>query len=47
MLVQEKYGQKQIPFVDYLALDKPIPELSNFNKKLKTALNYNPQTDSK
>jgi hypothetical protein len=42
-LVEEKYGQKQIPFTD---LEEAIRkdetnELSNFNKKLKKAIEYN------
>ena len=44
-LVQEKYGQKEIPFTDLETLDKPkenLENLSDFNKKLKQGLNFNP-----
>jgi hypothetical protein len=43
--IQEKYGQKEIPFDDFERLDKnnELPKLSDFNNKLNTALNYNPK----
>ncbi len=42
-LINEKYGQKQIPFIDLEELDKPQIKLSDFNKKLKKATEYNPK----
>lgn len=43
-MMNEKYGQKEIPFVDLETLDKPkLPKFSEFNKKLITALNHNPK----
>lgn len=44
-LVQEKYGQKELPFPDLSELDKPqaTPELSAFNKSLRQAIEYNPK----
>ena len=42
-LVEERYGQKEIPFPDLDELDPPGPELSDFNKKLHKALDYNPK----
>lgn len=44
-LMNEKYGQKEIPFTDLERLDEPIknlPELSDFNKSLKKGLEWNP-----
>ncbi|PCJ27924.1 MAG: hypothetical protein COA97_02565 [Flavobacteriales bacterium] len=45
-LMNEKYGQKEIPFLDLERLDEPkkeLPQLSNFNKKLKQGLEFNPK----
>lgn len=47
-LINEKYGQKELPFSDLETLDRPekeLPKLSEFNKKLKTALSYNPKDE--
>jgi len=42
-LIEEKYGQKEIPFTDLEEIIKEDEdaELSDFNKKLKKALDYN------
>ncbi len=46
-LMNEKYGQKEIPFIDLETLDQPskkeLPVLSDFNKKLEQGLNWNPK----
>lgn len=45
-LMNEKYGQKEIPFVDLETLDKePLPKLTNFDNKLKKALDHKPKKD--
>lgn len=46
-LIEEKYGQKEIPFQEFERLDIPnhpveFP-LSDFNQKLKKALDFNPK----
>jgi hypothetical protein len=48
-LIQEKYGQKELPFTDLDNLDKTEdpPKLSDFDNKLKQALNFNPKKDKK
>lgn len=42
-LMNEKYGQKEIPFTDLETLDEPKTKLSNFNKKLVKGLGFNPK----
>lgn len=48
-LMNEKYGQKEIPFTDLETLDEikkePVKELSDFNKKLKKGLDWNPKNN--
>ncbi len=49
-LMQEKYGQKEIPFTDLETLDIPkkeLSELSGFNKKLRKGLEWNPKEHKK
>ena len=41
-LMNEKYGQKEIPFEDLERLDEPKPK--GFDSKLKQALDYNPKS---
>lgn len=43
-LVNERYGQKELPFPTFDAISKEdvLENPSNFNKTLKTALDYNP-----
>ncbi|MEZ4874987.1 MAG: P63C domain-containing protein [Flavobacteriaceae bacterium] len=45
-LMNEKYGQKEIPFTDLETLDEPKKKevkLSDFNQKLKQGLGWNPK----
>ncbi|MEO9662618.1 P63C domain-containing protein [Maribacter dokdonensis] len=47
-LINEKYGQKEIPFTDLETLDEPIKEVpkpSKFNKALKKGLEWNPNAN--
>ena len=47
-LMNEKYGQKEIPFTDLETLDEPKkeePQLSGFNQLLKKAIKHNPKKD--
>jgi flagellin-specific chaperone FliS len=41
-LIEEKYGQKEIPFPEFEKLDA-IDKSSDINKNLKKALNYDPK----
>lgn len=46
--MEEKYGQKEIPFEDLDKIKESIYDeknLTQFNKSLKTALNYNPKEE--
>lgn len=48
-LMNEKYGQKELPFPDLDKLDVPEKRepKTDFDKKLKQALNYDPKKDKK
>lgn len=48
-LVNERYGQKEIPFTDLdelSELDETPPKPDGFNKKLKQALDFNPNSEN-
>jgi hypothetical protein len=44
-LWNKKFGQQELAFKEFDLLEPPKPTLSDFNKKLITALNYNPKKD--
>lgn len=49
-LINERYGQKTIPFPEFDSFSKEnttVQKLSKFDQSLKTALNYNPKDDEK